>query len=233
MTDQEIRKPLDKISKSSGISAGWLALIIAFVVIIADQTLKIWIKTNFYIGEDYEIFRWFHIKFIENNGMAFGLELWNKLVLTFGRIIAVALFVWFIIKVKDIKGIRKGFIVAVALIAAGAAGNIFDCVFYGKIFNNPMPPQVAEIFPADGGYAGWFEGKVVDMLYFPFFDFYWPEWMPVVGGSYYEFFAYIFNIADASICIGVALLILFYSKDASVAFNAIGGDSAKTESEAK
>ena len=228
MTDQEIRKPLDKISKSSGISAGWLALIIAFVVIIADQTLKIWIKTNFYIGEDYEIFRWFHIKFIENNGMAFGLELWNKLVLTFGRIIAVALFVWFIIKVKDIKGIRKGFIVAVALIAAGAAGNIFDCVFYGKIFNNPMPPQVAEIFPADGGYAGWFEGKVVDMLYFPFFDFYWPEWMPVVGGSYYEFFAYIFNIADSSICIGVALLILFYSKDASVAFNAIGGDSAKT-----
>lgn len=233
MTDQEIRKPLDKISKSSGISAGWLALIIAFVVIIADQTLKIWIKTNFYIGEDYEIFRWFHIKFIENNGMAFGLELWNKLVLTFGRIIAVALFVWFIIKVKDIKGIRKGFIVAVALIAAGAAGNIFDCVFYGKIFNNPMPPQVAEIFPADGGYAGWFEGKVVDMLYFPFFDFYWPEWMPVVGGSYYEFFAYIFNIADSSICIGVALLILFYSKDASVAFNAIGGYSAKTESEAK
>ena len=233
MTDQEIRKPLDKISKSSGISAGWLALIIAFVVIIADQTLKIWIKTNFYIGEDYEIFRWFHIKFIENNGMAFGLELWNKLVLTFGRIIAVALFVWFIIKVKDIKGIRKGFIVAVALIAAGAAGNIFDCVFYGKIFNNPMPPQVAEIFPADGGYAGWFEGKVVDMLYFPFFDFYWPEWMPVVVGSYYEFFAYIFNIADSSICIGVALLILFYSKDASVAFNAIGGDSAKTESEAK
>ncbi len=233
MTDQEIRKPLDKISKSSGISAGWLALIIAFVVIIADQTLKIWIKTNFYIGEDYEIFRWFHIKFIENNGMAFGLELWNKLVLTFGRIIAVALSVWFIIKVKDIKGIRKGFIVAVALIAAGAAGNIFDCVFYGKIFNNPMPPQVAEIFPADGGYAGWFEGKVVDMLYFPFFDFYWPEWMPVVGGSYYEFFAYIFNIADSSICIGVALLILFYSKDASVAFKAIGGDSAKTESEAK
>ena len=233
MTDQEIRKPLDKISKSSGISAGWLALIIAFVVIIADQTLKIWIKTNFYIGEDYEIFRWFHIKFIENNGMAFGLELWNKLVLTFGRIIAVALFVWFIIKVKDIKGIRKGFIVAVALIAAGAAGNIFDCVFYGKIFTIPMPPQVAEIFPADGGYAGWFEGKVVDMLYFPFFDFYWPEWMPVVGGSYYEFFAYIFNIADSSICIGVALLILFYSKDASVAFNAIGGDSAKTESEAK
>ena len=215
------------------INRGVLAIFIVAVILIADQALKIWVKTSFYLGESVTIFSWFKLVFIQNNGMAFGLELWNKLVLTFGRIIAVALFVWFIIKVKDIKGIRKGFIVAVALIAAGAAGNIFDCVFYGKIFNNPMPPQVAEIFPADGGYAGWFEGKVVDMLYFPFFDFYWPEWMPVVGGSYYEFFAYIFNIADSSICIGVALLILFYSKDASVAFKAIGGDSAKTESEAK
>lgn len=219
-------------SKSSVISAGWLALIIALTVIIADQALKIWIKTNFYLGEDLEILKWFHIKFIENNGMAFGLELWNKLVLTFGRIIAVVLFIWFIIKIKDIKEIRKGFIVAVALIAAGAAGNIFDCVFYGKIFNNPMPPEIATIFPPDGGYAGWFEGRVVDMLYFPFFDFYWPEWVPVVGGNYFEFFAFIFNIADSSICIGVALLIIFYSKDAAIAFKAIGNDD-KSEKTSK
>ncbi len=84
-----------------------------------------------------------------------------------------------------------------------------------------MPPALATMFPADGGYAGWFEGRVVDMLYFPFFDFYWPDWVPVIGGKYYEFFAYIFNIADSSICIGVALLILFYSKDASIAFKVI------------
>ena len=92
-----------------------------------------------------------------------------------------------------------------------------------------MPPAVAEAFPPGGGYSTWFEGRVVDMLYFPLFDFYWPEWMPVVGGEYYEFFAYIFNIADASICVGVALLILFYSRDFSLAFNSIGGGKNKSE----
>lgn len=210
------------IVKSSGFKSGWLALIIILAVIIADQVMKIWVKTHFYLGEDYEIFPWFQLKFIENNGMAFGLELWNKLVLTFGRIAAVCLFIWFIIKIRNLEGIRKGFIVCVALITAGAAGNIFDCVFYGEIFNNPMPPQIATLFPPDGGYAGWFEGRVVDMFYFPFFNFYWPDWIPVIGGKYYEFFAYIFNIADSSICVGVFLLILFYSKDASLAFQSLG-----------
>lgn len=210
-----------KANKSSGLSAGWLALIICVAVVLVDQISKFWIKTHFYMGEDYEITSWFHIKFIENNGMAFGLELWNKLALTIGRIVAVVLFVWFIIKVKDTKNLRTGFIVAIALITAGAAGNIFDCVFYGQIFNNPMPPETAVLFPPDGGYAGWFEGRVVDMLYFPFFDFFWPEWVPGIGGTYYEFFAYIFNIADSSICIGVFLLILFYSKDAATAFKSL------------
>ncbi len=219
----------DKRGKSTGISSGWLALVIAVVVVFADQILKIWVKTNFYLGEDLEITKWFHLKFIENNGMAFGLELWNKLILTFGRIFAVCLFIWLIIKIKDIPGLRKGFIVSVALITAGAAGNIFDCVFYGKIFNDPFPPEIATMFPADGGYAAWFEGRVVDMFYFPFFDFYWPQWMPIVGGNYYEFFAYIFNLADSSICVGVALLILFYSKDASVAFKSLSSDKSKKE----
>lgn len=196
---------------------GWMVALIAFAVIIADQTLKIWVKTSFYMGEDMPLTSWWHLKFIENNGMAFGLELWNKLVLTLGRIAAVALFIWIIVRSLKVPGLHRGFFVAAALITAGAAGNIFDCVFYGRIFDNPFPPQVAVMFPPDGGYAGWFEGRVVDMLYFPLFGFTWPEWIPGIGGTYYEFFQYIFNIADASICIGVALLILFYSHDASLA----------------
>lgn len=207
--------------KLSGISAGWLAIIIIITILAADQILKFWVKTNFYLGEDLEITKWFHLKFIENNGMAFGLELWSKLVLTFGRIIAVGIFIWFLSRIKNMTGIRKGFVISVALITAGAAGNIFDCVFYGEIFNDPMPPEIATLFPPGGGYSSWFEGRVVDMFYFPFFDFYWPEWIPVIGGNYYEFFAYIFNLADASICVGVALLIFFYSKDATLAFHAI------------
>lgn len=191
-------------------------------VVLLDQIIKIWVKTSFYMGEDLPITSWWHLKFIENNGMAFGLELWNKFVLTFGRIIAVGIFIWFVIRIRKADDIRMGFYVAIALIMAGAAGNIFDCVFYGVIFNNPMPPQIATIFPEGGGYAGWFEGRVVDMMYFPFFDFYWPDWVPFVGGSYYEFFQYIFNIADASICVGVCLLIFFYSSDAGKAFNLIG-----------
>ena len=206
-------------------NAGWLAAAIIAAVLIVDQIVKIYVKTHFYLGEGVEVAPWFQIKFIENNGMAFGIELWNKLLLTFGRIVAVGLFIWFITKIKDDYNIRTGFIVTVALITAGAAGNIFDCVFYGEIFNDPMPPQVAQLFPVGGGYASWFEGRVVDMLYFPFFDFYWPEWMPFVGGKYYEFFAYIFNIADASICVGVAMLILFYSKDFSRAFGSDAKES--------
>lgn len=203
-------------------NAGWLAAAIILAVLVADQVLKIWIKTHFYLGEDHEIFPWFHIKFIENNGMAFGLELWNKLLLTFGRIFAVGVLIWCLVRIAARYELRTGFMVCVALITAGAAGNIFDCVFYGEIFNDPMPPQVATAFPVGGGYASWFEGRVVDMFYFPLFDFYWPEWMPWLGGKYFEFFAYIFNVADASICVGVALMILFYSRDFSLA---LGGDN--------
>lgn len=209
----------------------WVVFAVCIAVILADQIIKIWVKTSFYMGEDLPITNWWHLKFIENNGMAFGLELWNKLVLTFGRIIAVGIFIWFVIRIRYAEGIRMGFYVAIALITAGAAGNIFDCVFYGVIFNNPLPPQIATAFPAEGGYAGWFEGRVVDMMYFPFFDFYWPDWIPFVGGSYFEFFQYIFNIADASICVGVCLLIFFYSSDASRAFNLMGKKVLTTNNE--
>ena len=119
--------------------------------------------------------------------------------------------------------------VSFALIIAGAAGNVFDCVFYGEIFNNPPPPEVAVLFPEGGGYAGWFEGRVVDMLYFPLFTFTWPEWVPGVGGKEYEFFEYIFNLADASITIGVLLLIFFYSNDLGVAWKYLTDKYSKKE----
>lgn len=199
-------------------------MFLAFVIILIlffDQWLKIWIKTHFYLGEDYEITSWFHLHFIENNGFAFGLEWFNKYILTFGRIVAVILFIWFLRRFMSMPELKQGFLVSVALIIAGAAGNIFDCVFYGELFNNPYPPQVAQAFPPGGGYAGWFEGRVVDMLYFPLFSFVWPDWMPIVGGDDCLFFQYIFNIADASITIGVLLLIFFYSKDATIALNTL------------
>ncbi|MDE7402900.1 MAG: lipoprotein signal peptidase [Muribaculaceae bacterium] len=206
---------------------GWLIAAIIIGVVLADQMIKIWVKTHFYLGEDLEIFSLFHLKFIENNGMAFGIELWSKLLLTLGRIAAVIVFIWFLVKIKNLSTLRNGFLVAVALITAGAAGNIFDCVFYGEIFNNPMPPQIAQVFPVGGGYSGWFEGRVVDMFYFPLFEFIWPDWIPGVGGTEFEFFAYIFNLADASICIGVFLLILFYSRDFSQAYAYIASPKEK------
>lgn len=212
------------LNKSESRRAAWLVFLVAFAVLLADQILKIWVKTNFYLGESLEILPWWELKFIENNGMAFGMELWNKLFLTFGRIAAVIFFIWIISKIIQKQHWKTGFLIALALITAGAAGNIIDCVFYGEIFSNPMPPQKAQFLPPGGGYAGWFEGRVVDMLYFPIVTWTWPNWIPVIGGTDFEFFQYIFNIADAAICIGVALLLFFYSKDASTAYTLLWGD---------
>lgn len=212
---------MERIEEKRRISAGslgWLLAAIIVLVLVADQWLKIWVKTHYYLGEETDITTWFAIKFIQNNGMAFGMEFMSKLLLTFGRIAAVLVFLWALWRVIPCPGVRKGFLVSFALIIAGAFGNVIDCIFYGQIFSNPQPPEVAVLFPEGGGYAGWFEGKVVDMLYFPFFTFTWPDWVPWVGGSEYEFFQYIFNIADASITVGVLLLIFFYSSDLGVAW---------------
>lgn len=211
------------------LSKGAIATIIILGVLIIDQIVKIWVKTHMYLGQEFVITDWFRIYFIENNGMAFGMELGSKLFLTMFRIVAVGLLIYYICRIKNRTDIKTGYIVCCALITAGAAGNIIDSVFYGMIFNNPYPPEVAVMFPPEGGYAPVFHGRVVDMLYFPLFSFYWPDWVPFVGGDYFLFFQPIFNIADAAITVGILVLIIFYSKYLSLPVKENGGDAASGE----
>ena len=194
------------------LSNGKLAALIIALVIVIDQALKIWVKTHFYYGEEVEITSWFKLLFIENNGMAFGMELGSKLLLTLFRIIASGAFIYYLWRLRNSDDVPKGYIACIALITAGALGNVIDCIAYGMIFNNPMPPQVAQLFPPDGGYATLFNGRVVDMLYFPLCEWNWPQWMPMIGGNHFVFFQPIFNIADASLSVSVIVLILFYAR---------------------
>ncbi len=174
-------------------------LLIIFAVLLVDQVLKYWIKTNMYIGEEFNVFgNWFIIHFTENNGMAFGLELggsYGKLALSLFRVFAVfglGYIFHYVIKNKY----HFGLITCVSLILAGALGNIIDSVFYGKLF----------------GYAGYLHGRVVDMFYFPIIQGYYPDWMPFVGGEDFIFFRPVFNFADAAISVGVIVIIIFQNK---------------------
>ena len=194
------------------LTKGQTAVAIVLAVIIIDQIIKVWVKTSFYLGEDVELTSWFHLRFIENPGMAFGMTLGSKLFLTIFRIIAVSLLVWYITRLCRDKSATKGYVACIALITAGAGGNIVDCVFYGEIFSNPFPPEVASIVPWGDGYGELFHGMVVDMFYFPLFSFTWPEWMPLIGGKVFSFFDPVFNFADAAITIGFIILIFGYNR---------------------
>jgi signal peptidase II len=191
------------------------AALTVLLIIIADQALKIWIKTTFPFGHVMDIMgiRWAKLYFIENAGMAWGWNFggeWGKVVLTLFRLVAVLFGTWYLIKVIREK-YSRGFIMCACLIYAGALGNLIDSMFYGMMFEESSYVHVAKMFPPKG-YAGFLHGRVVDMLYFPMVHSTFPSWMPGIGGKDFEFFSPIFNIADASISAGVITLLIFQKR---------------------
>lgn len=193
-----------------------IAAAIIVLLLLIDQAIKVAVKLNMNIGEEIVVFDWFRISFIENRGMAFGMEIGSKLFLSLFRIVAVGGLTWYIWK-KIKEGARMGYIVVLSMIYAGAAGNIFDSLFYGEIFtaSHPyytnLPP--AQLVPWGEGYASILMGNVVDMFSFPLFHGTFPNWFPVWGGEDFTFFSAIFNFADACISVGVVVLFLFYRND--------------------
>lgn len=200
------RKPL--------ITNGRLAALIVVAILLIDQAIKIWVKTSMTLHESIHVFDWFYITFIENMGMAFGMQLGSKVVLSLFRIVAIGVLTYYIwLEVK--RKARTGYIVCLAMVLAGAAGNLFDCLFYGLVFNDSSPYYVSYFVPFGTGYAPFLMGKVVDMFYFPLIETEWPMWMPFVGGEHFVFFSPVFNFADACISVSVVLLLLFYRQEIS------------------
>lgn len=190
------------------------ALIILVSILVVDQVSKILVKTNMTLHESIEIFSWFKIMFIENNGMAYGMELGSKLALSLMRFALIAILVQYIIRELR-NNSRWGYVVCLVMILAGAVGNMIDGMFYGMVFDASTPYTVSSLVAPGQGYSSFLYGKVVDMLYFPIIDTVLPEWVPFYGGEPYVFFSPVFNIADSSISVAVALLLLFYRKECS------------------
>ena len=190
---------------------GWLAALIVVAILVVDQVIKIWVKTHMTLHEQIEIFSWFKIVFIENNGMAYGMEIGSKLVLSLFRVVAVSVLGYYIAQ-QVRKQARYGYLICLSMVMAGAAGNIFDSMFYGLIFNASSEFYTSYFVPFGTGYASFLMGKVVDMFYFPTT---WPDWVPMFGGQPYVFFSPVFNFADASISVSVVLVLLFYRKEIS------------------
>jgi signal peptidase II len=202
------------MSSQQVVKRGWMAVLIVTAILLIDQVIKIWVKTNMTLHEQIEIFSWFKIVFIENNGMAYGMEIGSKLVLSIFRIVAISLLGYYIYgQVK--KKARWGYLVCLSMVMAGAIGNLLDSMFYGLVFNASSEYYTSYWVPFGNGYAPFLMGKVVDMFYFPLIVTTWPDWVPFVGGNPYVFFSPIFNFADASISVGVVLLLLFYRKEIS------------------
>jgi signal peptidase II len=193
---------------------GWLALFLLVGSITIDQLIKVWVKTSMTLHESIRVTDWFYISFIENNGMAYGMQLGSKLALSLFRVAAISLlayYLWLQVRQKA----RMGYIVCLTMVLAGAIGNLIDCIFYGMIFTASTEYFTSYFVDFGTGYAPLLMGKVVDMFYFPLIVTTWPQWVPVWGGQEFIFFSPVFNFADANISVGVVLLLLFYRKEIS------------------
>ena len=191
-----------------------MAVLVVFAVLLIDQMIKIWVKTSMTLHESIHVTDWFYITFIENNGMAFGMQLGSKIVLSLFRVIAISAlgyYIWLEVKRKA----KTGYLVCLSLVLAGAAGNLIDCMFYGLVFNASSPYYLSYFVPFGTGYAPFLMGKVVDMFYFPLIETEWPMWMPFVGGEHFVFFSPVFNFADSCISVSVVWLLLFYRQEIS------------------
>ena len=191
-----------------------MAVLVVLAVLLIDQMIKIWVKTSMTLHESIHVTDWFYITFIENNGMAFGMQLGSKIILSLFRIIAISAlgyYIWLEVKRKA----KTGYLVCLSLVLAGAAGNLIDCMFYGLVFNESSPYYMSYFVPFGTGYAPFLMGKVVDMFYFPLIETEWPMWMPFVGGEHFVFFSPVFNFADSCISVSVVWILLFYRQEIS------------------
>lgn len=191
---------------------GVVATIIVVAILLIDQAIKLWVKTSMELHESIHVFDWFYITFIENNGMAYGMQLGSKLLLSLFRLIAISVlgyYVWRQVKTDA----RWGYVVCLSMILAGAVGNLIDCMFYGMIFEQSTPYHIAQFTAFGEGYSSFLMGRVVDMFYFPLIVSTWPDWVPWYGGDEFIFFSPVFNFADANISVGVVVLLLFFRKE--------------------
>lgn len=196
------------------LTSGRIAVLVVLAVLLIDQVIKIWVKMSMTLHESIHITDWFYITFIENNGMAFGMQLGSKIILSLFRVAAISLLGYYIwLQVK--RRAKTGYIICLSMVLAGAMGNLIDCMFYGLVFNASSPYYTSYFVPFGTGYAPFLMGKVVDMFYFPLIETEWPLWMPFVGGEHFVFFSPVFNFADSCISVSVVWLLLFYREEIS------------------
>lgn len=193
---------------------GLIVALLTVALLVIDQWIKISVKTGMCLHESIRITDWFYISFIENNGMAFGMTMINKPVLSIFRIIAIVALGWYLSRLLR-RQVRMLWIICLTLVFAGAIGNLVDCMFYGLIFNASSPYYVSYFVPFGHGYAPFLMGKVVDMFYFPLIVTTWPDWMPFCGGDEFVFFSPVFNFADSCVSVGVIMVLLFCRKELS------------------